>query len=99
MKLTISFDQNKLIENGFTEKQCMDTVRRMFKDYGEGKVKETSYGTFEGDDFGSFSIVTVRLPYTNWFLKVVDKCLWYVDGEIDDIVESFYRVMKRNGKL
>lgn len=106
MKMEFIFDKNKLKKEGYTEKQCLDVIRKHFKKYDtDNSIKETRNGFFEGsdeqDDFDAFS-TTVKLPYTKWFLKVISEWYWYIDEgcgeEKDDCLESYYKVHNRNCK-
>lgn len=105
MKMEFVFDMQKLKENGYTEKQCLDVIRRHFKKYDtDNSIKEVHTGFFVGsdeqDDFDAFS-TTVSLPESNWFLKVISEWYWYIDEgfgeEKDDCLKTYYEVAKRNG--
>ena len=100
MKMEFIFDKNKLKENGYTEEQCLDTIRNEFDSFNSDTIKETKSGIFEGEEkdweiFGSM----MALPYTNWFLKVIKEWYWYLDEEDglgeqkEDCLQSYYEVI------
>ncbi len=97
------FDKNKLKENGYTEEQCLNAIRKHFNSYNSKTIREIENGVFEGseEDWSAFGS-TSRFPYTNWFLKVIKEWYWYVDegdgqGEQKgDCLKSFYEVKAVN---
>lgn len=98
------FDKNKLKQAQYSEKQCLDVIRRYFNQYNSKTIKEVKKGIFEGtdDDWNAFASMS-RLPYTSWFLKVIKEWYWYVDegdglGEQKgNCLEAYYEVKAVNG--
>lgn len=104
MRIEFIFDEDKLEKEGYTENQCLDVVRKLFKKYDkDNSIIETHPGFFEGsdeqDDFNAFG-ATSSLPYSSWFLKVIREWYLYTDegfGEVkEDCLESYHKVEKRN---
>lgn len=103
MKMEFIFDKDKLKENGYTEEQCLNAIRKHFNSYNSKTIIETNAGVFEGaeDDWNAFGS-TARFPYTTWFLKVIKEWYWYVDegdgiGEQkEDCLQSYYEVKAVN---
>lgn len=103
MKMEFIFDKEKLKKEGYDEEQCLNAIRRHFKEYNSKTIKETKKGLFEGteDDWNAFG-ATARFPYTSWFLKVIKEWYWYLDegdglGEQKgDCLEAYYEVKKVN---
>ncbi len=103
MKMEFIFDKEKLKKEGYEEEQCLNIIRKYFKEYNSKTIKETRKGYFEGEegDWNAFGSTAI-LPYTNWFLKVIKKWYWYLDegdglGEQkEDCLKSYYEVEKIN---
>lgn len=100
------FNTQKLKDNGYTEEQCLNVIRKHFKKYDtDNSIIETHTGFFEGsdeqDDFDAFSTSAI-FPYTKWFLKVIKEWYFYSDEgygeEKEDCLESHYKVNARNSK-
>ncbi len=104
MKMEFIFDKDKLKKSGYEEEQCLNAIRKHFKEYNSKTIKEIEKGIFEGadDDWEAFASAS-RLPYTKWFLSVIKEWYWYVDegdglGEQkEDCLESYYEVKAVNG--
>ncbi len=103
-KMEFIFDEDKLKIEGYTETECLDVVRALFKKYDkDNSIIETHPGFFEGtdkqDDFNAFG-ASARLIDTSWFLKVIREWYWYSDEgqgeEKEDCLKSYYKVEKRN---
>ena len=43
-----------------------------------------------------FFFMIMKLPYTNWFLKVIKEWKFYFDNDIEDCIKSYNDVVKRN---
>lgn len=105
MKMEFIFDKEKLKKAGYTEKQCLNAIRKHFNSYKSKTIKETKKGFFEGtdDDWNAFVSAT-GFPYTKWFLKVIKEWYLYIDEEDglgeqkEDCLKSYYEVMNRNKK-
>lgn len=104
MKMEFIFNEEKLKENRYTEKQCLDVIRKYIKKYDiDNSIKETRKGFFEGsdeqDDFNAFGVMA-SLPYTSWFLKVIKEWYLYADEgfgeEKEDCLKSYHKIAKRN---
>lgn len=104
MKMEFIFDNDKLEKEGYTEQECLDVIRKHFKEYNKNNtIKETKNGFFEGtdDDWNAFA-TTICFTNSSWFLKVIKEWYWYVDEEDgkgeqkEDMLESYYSVMAVN---
>lgn len=101
MKMEFVFDKDKLLKYNYTEKRCLDVIRKHFKSFNSKTIKEIENGIFEGseEDWNAFSS-TARLPYTSWFLNVIKEWYWYVDEgdgvgiRKEDCLEAYYDVVK-----
>ena len=103
MKMEFIFDKDKLKENGYTEEQCLNVIRKHFNSYNSKTIKETKKGIFEGEEMDWEAFASAQnLPYTKWFLKVIKEWYWYLDegdgrGEQKgDCLETYYEVRAVN---
>ena len=47
------------------------------------------YECIEDDNsFSTFSVAIAQLPETKWFPLLVEKWLWYIQGEVEDCISS-----------
>lgn len=92
-KMTFRFNDEKAHAFGTSAQACYDVVDKLFARYG---IKPTSQGVYEASDnqnsFTAFAVAH-KLPYTDWFLLVIEQWLFYEnDNEPEDCLESYYRV-------
>ena len=92
MKMEIVFSPDKCIQHNININDCYGKMDRYFE---RNHVSKTGLGCYEGSDFDPFAHAVMKLPYTDWFLKVVDQ--WYCWCDFapenrEDALASFYRI-------
>lgn len=91
-------DEEKCKKEGFDKADCFAVIRKHFNKWNRrGTIKEIDDGVFIGDEkdinaFGS----AFSLTDTNWFLKVIKAWYWYIDGDKEDCLKSYYRMVTKN---
>ena len=102
MKMLFVFDDSKARVQGLTAQACYDAVDKLFARFG---IVPTAQGVYEApDDQNTFTAfgVAQRLPYTDWFLKVIDVWRAYEDedlpDEFEDCLALHYDYAVRNGR-
>ena len=96
-KMEFVFNDEKARALGYSAQACYEAVDRLFARYG---IEPVAQGVYEAPDnqnsFTAFGMAQ-KLPYTDWFLKVIDK--WTASnygGEPEDCLEIHYRIKERN---
>lgn len=91
------FSEEKALQQGYTAQACYEVVDKIFARYGISPVAQGEYEAPDNQNtFTAFGI-TQKLPYTNWFLKIIDT--WTCaneDGIPEDCLQVFYNVENRN---
>ena len=60
-----------------------------FENRGVPKLGQGIYECIEDDNsFSTFSVAIAQLPETKWFPLLVEKWLWYIQGEVEDCISS-----------
>lgn len=91
-------DDEKCKKEGINKTDCFADIRRHFYEWNKnGTIKEIQEGIFIGEEtdinaFGS----TFSLTDTNWFLKVIKEWYWYIEGDKENCLKSYYRTVKKN---
>lgn len=93
MIMRFVFNKAKAETLGYTVEACYKAVDKIFAKYD---ILPTSQGVYEAQDnqnsFNAFGAAQ-RLPYSNWFLKVIDQWLAYdEDDEPEDCLAIFYKI-------
>ena len=99
LKMQFVFNEEKAHAMGYSAETCYEAVDKLFARYG---IQPASQGVYEAPDnqntFDAFGAAQ-RLPYSNWFLHVIEQWLAYdEDGEPEDCLDVFYRINTRNVK-
>ena len=85
MEIVLNEEKGKI--HGIDIKKGYELLDKHFTDRGVSKISE---GVYESEDeqqyFDAFSIANAKLPRTDWFPKVVEKWLWYIDDEVEDCI-------------
>ena len=97
-RMMFVFDDAKARALGTSALACYEAVNQLFARYG---IEPTAQGVYEApDNQNSFTAFAVahKLPYTDWFLKVIEQWSFLEDGadEPEDCLESYYRIRERN---
>lgn len=98
-KMEFVFNEEKAQVLGYTTEACYESVDKIFAEYG---IYPTSQGVYEAHECqNSFSAFAVahKLPYTDWFLKVIDTWLYSEDDDPNDksdCLAKFYEIEERN---
>lgn len=103
MKMEFIFNKEKLARNNYTEEDCLNEIRKHFKEYTSQTIKEIRPGFFIGtdDDWEAFASTAI-FPHYDWFINVIEEWFWYLDegdgfGEQKgDCLEAFYEVKNKN---
>ena len=77
MMMYFEFNEDRLIQNHFTQEQCFSVIDKVMNEYG---VYANQPGTYIASDESGLKC---NLPKTKWFLKVIEKWFWFDDE--DDI--------------
>lgn len=96
LRMEFVFDSKKLETIKMTEEQCLNTIRGYVSKH---KITEISKGIFDSQDLDNtdpFIYMIMKLPYTDWFLKVIKEWYWYIEGDKEDCLEAYYRKVARN---
>lgn len=83
MMMYFEFNEDRLIQNHFTQEQCFSVIDKVMNEYGVYANQPGTYIASDESGFNAFSILKCNLPKTKWFLKVIEKCFWFDDE--DDI--------------
>ena len=92
MKMEIVFSKDKCIKHNIDINECYGKMDRYFE---RNHVSKTGLGCYEGSDFDPFAHAVMNLPYTDWFLKVVEQwyCWWdFAPKKREDALAGFYEV-------
>lgn len=96
LRMKFVFDKQKLKEYGLNENYCLKQIR----DYAsKHNLVEIEKGVFDSSNLNNtepFFFMIMKLPYTNWFLKVIKEWKFYFDNDIEDCIKSYNDVVKRN---
>ena len=97
MTMTFVFNEEKARNLGCSTQACYNAVDKPFACYG---IIPVTQGVYEApDDQNTFTAfgVAQTLPYSDWFLKVIDS--WFClddDGIPEDCLKVFYDVESKN---
>lgn len=90
------FDKEKTEAEGYALESCYKVVDEIFANYGITPVAQGVYiADASQNTFNAFGTAQ-RLPYSEWFLKVIDRWHVYEDGDIDDCLKTYYEIENRN---
>ena len=97
LRMSFVFNEEKARSFGYTARACYDAVDRLFAQYG---IVPVAPGVYEAPDnqntFTAFGVAQ-NLPYSDWFLNVIDTWLCFdEDGIPEDCLKVFYAVEARN---
>ena len=91
------FSEEKARKQGYTAQTCYEVVDKIFARYG---ILPVAQGEYEAPDnqntFTAFGVAQ-KLPYTDWFLKVINT--WTCADEYgipEDCLETFHRIARCN---
>lgn len=93
LKMVFVFNHEKAHALGYSAQTCYEAIDKLFARYG---IVPTSQGVYEAPDnqnsFNAFGAAQ-RLPYSNWFLQVIDQWFAYdEDGEPEDCLAIYYKI-------
>lgn len=98
-KMEFVFSEEKARALGYTAEACYEAVDKVFAQYD---IYPTSQGVYEAHEcqnsFTAFAVAH-KLPYTDWFLKVIDTWLYSEDDDPNDksdCLAKFYEIEERN---
>lgn len=100
LKMTFVFSDEKARARGTSAQACYDVVDEFFARYG---IEPAAQGVYEApDDQNTFTAFAVshKLPYTDWFLPVIETWRAYEDeahpDEFEDCLALYYAYAERN---
>lgn len=96
LRMKFVFDIDKLKSNKMTETQCLNIIRNYVSKHN---IVEIEKGVFDSSNLNNtepFFFMIMKLPYTNWFLKVIKEWSFYFDNDIEDCIKSYNEVSKLN---
>lgn len=82
MMMYFEFNEDRLIQNHFTQEQCFSVIDKVMNEYGVYANQPGTYIASDESGFNAFSILKCNLPKTKWFLKVIEKWFWFDDEMI-----------------
>ena len=93
--MTINFKEEKLKELGYTAEQLLG----QFDEYcSANDILKPQLNVFEKDGIhalADISKIIFEIEKNVWFLNLLDKWYWNIDGKIEDILEDAYYWSKR----
>ncbi len=92
MKVTFTFDETVVKQQGHTLDDIYYTIKTLFGKYGLPCVSEDSVLAFEDqggkNDFAHMWLAIMALLKADWFVQCAATCTWYEDGESPEDVLS-----------
>ena len=89
MRMEIVLSEEKAKLHGIDVNKGYKAIDDYFENRGVPKLGQGIYECIEDDNsFSTFSVAIAQLPETKWFPLLVEKWLWYIQGEVEDCISS-----------
>lgn len=92
MKVTFTFDEAAVNQQGHTLDDIYYTIKTLFAKYGLPCVSEDSVLAFEDQggkhDFAHMWTVIMGLTRSSWFLDSATSCIWHEGEKREDVLRK-----------
>ena len=89
MIIEIVLIEEKAKLHGIDVNKGYKAIDDYFENRGVPKLGQGIFECIEDDNsFSTFSVAIAQLPETKWFPLLVEKWLWYIQGEVEDCISS-----------
>ena len=103
LRVEFAFDQNLLAGYGYTEDDVIGSIKAAYAKYGIRCATEKPVLSFVGgereSDFAHMWIIIMDLCDSAWFWDCATSCMWYNEGDSEDVLAYAKEKQRKIGDI
>lgn len=94
IKMLIEMDNNKISNTEYDVAEVDKMINDIVRQAGIIKKDKDGFliGNGQNNDFANFGKIILNLKSKMWFLNCVNKWIWYVGDEVDDLATHYKQI-------